>query len=118
MKILITINNRSDQAILQHYINKYFVCELIFTLSHQESIEKLVTESPDVIICDTSNNFSNEFINYIINKNFNIPVVALINSSEEIEGLIKSGVLSFLPKPLNSFFIYKQLEKVFHLRVA
>ena len=112
--ILIVASNMTDIKLLNYYIKKYFVAELIFADNADDAINML-SRNPDIIIYDAYMENGDDFINYCGNTKCETPIIAMafFDEAEIKEKLCSLGVMSYLTKPFNSFYLYEKLEELF-----
>jgi response regulator of citrate/malate metabolism len=113
-KILIAASNKNDIKLLSYYIKKYFVAELIYADNAGSAI-KMLRRDPNIIIYDAYMEGGSDFINYCSNAGCEAPIIAMafLDEAEIMEKLCSLGVMSYLAKPFNSFYLYEKLEELF-----
>jgi CheY-like chemotaxis protein len=121
-RVLIVENNVNDKTVLAYYISKYFLCDIYTASNSMEALERLDLIKPDVIITDVVFPVRNsiEFLKKLLTQHTNTPVIALsaVSEKEIVEKIKKSGKLTYIPKPVNSFRIYESLEGIFNFQQA
>jgi len=116
-RVLIVDDNINDRTVLAYYISRYFLCDIYTASNGRDALDRIDAISPDVIITDISMPVMNgiQFILELNRSKRNIPVLALsaVNEKSVIDQLKNLEILNHLDKPVNSFRIYKSLEKIF-----
>lgn len=121
-RVLIVGENVNDKAVLAYYISKYFLCDIYTASNSMDALERMDVIKPDVIIADIAFPVrkSINFIKEIFAQHTSIPVIALsaVSEKEVVEEIKRSGKLTYLPKPVNSYRIYESLEGIFNFQQA
>jgi response regulator of citrate/malate metabolism len=121
-RVLIVGENVNDKAVLAYYISKYFFCDIYTASNSMDALERMGVIKPDVIIADITFPVkeSISFIREILIQQASVPVIALsaVSEKEIVEEIKKSGKLTYLPKPVNSYRIYESLEGIFNFQQA
>jgi CheY-like chemotaxis protein len=120
-KVLIVDDNVNDRAVIAFYVSKYFLCDIYTASNGKEALERIDIIRPDVIITDITMPIMNgiELITELNQRGNDIPVIALsaVNEKLVVEQIKQLSILSYLPKPVNSFGIFRSLESIFSYRV-
>lgn len=115
-RILIAVKNLNDQGLLTHYINKYFVCELLYATNGEDALRLTIDYNPDVIIAEANLNiYENLSLIEYLNTSFTVPVIAItgVNEKKFVRKLFSLGIVSYIAKPINSYKLFENIESVF-----
>lgn len=113
-KILIAASSENDIKLLSYYIQKYFVAELMFADNAGKAIS-MIKHSPDIIIYDAHMEAGDDFLCYCNRIRYEAPIIAMafLDEAGIMEKLYSLGVMSYLTKPFNSYYLYEKLEELF-----
>ena len=120
-KILIADDNQPNCELLEAYLDG-LDCEIEVAIDGQETIEKVDSFQPDLVLLDVMMpKFSGFEVCQKIKsqpetRNIMILMVTALNELGDIERAIEAGTNDFLSKPVNRVELLKRVENMLHLK--
>lgn len=120
-RILIADDNQANSELLEAYLANVD-CELEFAVDGQDTLNKVATFEPDLILLDVMmpklSGFEvcqqlkgNPRTNMIM-----ILMVTALNELGDIERAVAAGTDDFISKPVNKLALLKRVEQMLHLK--
>ncbi len=119
-KILIVDDNFYDRELLSIFIKRNSECQIIFAENGRDGIEKIVTESPDVVFLDVSLPKMDGF-QLLMNLKAHFPdmnpkiiPVSVFSDAATITKFFMLGIEDYIVKPLSLSNNFGKIEKIFN----
>lgn len=120
-KILIADDNQANCELLEAYLSE-IDCEVDVAVDGAETIEKIDSFKPDVVLLDimmpklSGFEVCEQVKSNESTKNVMILMVTALNELGDIERAVQSGTDDFLSKPVNKVELLKRVENMLKLR--
>jgi CheY-like chemotaxis protein len=120
-RILIADDNQANCELLDAYLSE-LDCEIDFAIDGQDTLDKVVSFNPDLILLDVMmpkfNGF--EVCEQIkaapATATIMVLMVTALNERGDIERAVKAGTDDFLSKPVNQVELLKRVENMLKLK--
>ena len=120
-KILIADDNAANCELLQAYLQDVD-CEIKLSIDGQDTLEKVASFEPDLILLDVMmprlNGFEvcKKLKESPLTRRIMILMVTALNESGDIERAVVAGTDDFLSKPVNRVELVKRVENMLKLK--
>lgn len=120
-RILIADDNEPNVELMEAYLSDV-ECETEVAVDGQETLEKVATFQPDLILLDimmpklSGFEVCERLKNDAATKNIMILMVTALNELGDIERAVKAKTDDFLSKPVNKLELVKRVENMLRLR--
>lgn len=120
-RILIADDNAANRELLEAYLAS-IECEIELSVDGQDTLEKVRTFSPDLILLDV---MMPKLSGFEVCKKIKdnpqtskimVLMVTALNELGDIERAVKAGTDDFLSKPVNKFELLKRVEIMLRLK--
>lgn len=120
-RILIADDNQANCELLDAYLSE-LDCEIDFAVDGQDTLDKVASFNPDLILLDVMMPKFNGF--EVCEQIKTVPATATImvlmvtalNERGDIERAVKAGTDDFLSKPVNQVELLKRVENMLKLK--
>ncbi|MEM9410413.1 MAG: response regulator [Planctomycetota bacterium] len=120
-RILIADDNQPNCELLEAYLDS-IPCEIDFAEDGQQTLEKVESFKPDLILLDvmmpklSGFEVCQQIKEHTENKNIMILMVTALNELGDIERAIEAGTNDFLSKPVNKVELIKRVQNMLDLK--
>lgn len=120
-KILIADDNAANRELLEAYL-ALVECEVALAVDGQDTLEKVASFSPDLILLDvmmpklSGFEVCQQIKNDSETSKIMVLMVTALNELGDIERAVKAGTDDFLSKPINKVELLKRVENMLRLK--
>ena len=120
-RILIADDNQANCELLDAYLSE-LDCEIDFAVDGQDTLNKVVSFNPDLILLDVMmpkfNGFEvcEQIKTAPATATIMVLMVTALNERGDIERAVKAGTDDFLSKPVNQVELLKRVENMLKLK--
>ena len=120
-RILIADDNQANCELLDAYLSE-LDCEIDFAIDGQDTLDKVASFNPDLILLDVMmpklNGFEvcEQIKSAPATATIMILMVTALNERGDIERAVKAGTDDFLSKPVNQIELLKRVENMLKLK--
>jgi len=120
-RILIADDNQANCELLDAYLSE-LDCEIDFAIDGQDTLDKVASFNPDLILLDVMmpklNGFEvcEQIKSAPATATIMILMVTALNERGDIERAVKAGTDDFLSKPVNQVELLKRVENMLKLK--
>ncbi len=120
-RILIADDNQANCELLDAYLSE-LDCEINFAVDGQDTLNKVVSFNPDLILLDVMmpkfNGFEvcEQIKSAPATATIMVLMVTALNERGDIERAVKAGTDDFLSKPVNQVELLKRVENMLKLK--
>ena len=120
-KILIADDNQANSELLEAYLAG-LDCELEFAADGQDTLDKVASFQPDLILLDvmmpklSGFEVCQQLKSNPSTKSIMILMVTALNELGDIERAVAAGTDDFLTKPVNKFALLKRVEHMLQFK--
>ena len=120
-RILIADDNQANRELLDAYLSE-LDCEIDFAVDGQNTLDKVVSFNPDLILLDVMmpkfNGFEvcEQIKSATATTGIMVLMVTALNERGDIERAVRAGTDDFLSKPVNQVELLKRVENMLKLK--
>lgn len=120
-RILIADDNQANCELLDAYLSE-LDCEIDFAIDGQDTLDKVASFNPDLILLDVMmpklNGFEvcEQIKSAPATATIMVLMVTALNERGDIERAVKAGTDDFLSKPVNQVELLKRVENMLKLK--
>ena len=120
-RILIADDNQANRELLDAYLSA-LDCEIDFAVDGQNTLDKVVSFNPDLILLDVMmpkfNGFEvcEQIKSATATTGIMVLMVTALNERGDIERAVRAGTDDFLSKPVNQVELLKRVENMLKLK--
>lgn len=120
-RILIADDNQANRELLDAYLSA-LDCEIAFAVDGQNTLDKVVSFNPDLILLDVMmpkfNGFEvcEQIKSATATTGIMVLMVTALNERGDIERAVRAGTDDFLSKPVNQVELLKRVENMLKLK--